>query len=140
MCFRSRRIAIQFLLLNLFVAAAPFAAPSAEKTPEECLRDLEEGRTLLQEDLLTAAKNGFEALTQRDAKNATYEYQLGRVYLYLARVSESRRDNKLRGEGLKAESQPLRSRFNWMRALRMRTACSPTSTGKRSISAGCSRV
>jgi len=68
--------------------------PSTPGLMQDGERQLEDGRSSLNEQTLTAARKVFEECIQRDNKDALCYYHLARTDSYLVKVKESQNDRK----------------------------------------------
>jgi Tfp pilus assembly protein PilF len=84
------------LVSVLVVAAAGQNASNVvpSKQIQEGERQLEDGRTTLNQEILLAARNTFETCVQQDSKNSLCYYDLARTEAYLAREREFAKDRK----------------------------------------------
>jgi tetratricopeptide (TPR) repeat protein len=83
-----RAVAPLLFLTSLLASQAP------DPTLSDGLHLLEEARTTLEQQSLAPAKEYFARLTQKDATNSTYWYQLARANRYLIESHASRGDQK----------------------------------------------
>ena len=81
--------------LPVFAAAAQNLSTEApSKLIQDGERELEDGRTLLSQQNLLAAKNAFETCIHQDYKNAVCYYDVARTKAYLARERDFAKDKR----------------------------------------------
>jgi tetratricopeptide (TPR) repeat protein len=86
--------ALLAFVLVLAAAGQDASAVPPSKLIEDGERQLEDGRTTLNQETLLAAKNAFETCVHRDSKNSPCCYDLARTEAYLAREREFAKDKK----------------------------------------------
>ena len=97
---RRNQTSILIALLSLVLALEPLAqtvAPS--KLIADGARQLEEGRSTLNQVTLLAAKAMFDDCIHNDEKNAACYYDLARTEYYLARERDAAKDKKAANDG-----------------------------------------
>lgn len=96
---RVRHLAALFLFACSFLIFSSFGASvavaqAADPEMEQGLHLLEEGRTTLNDGVLTQARDFFSKLTQQHPENAVYFYELARVNFYRCEAYVSHGDKK----------------------------------------------
>jgi len=85
------------LAVLIAAAAVPSAGIAQDSRPaflREAERELDDGRSTLDETTLLAARRSLESCVRDDANNARCYYDLGRTDSYLAQAKERRSDKK----------------------------------------------
>lgn len=96
---RVRNLAASFLFVSSWLILTSFGATVAvaqasDPGMEQGLHLLEEGRTTLNDSVLTQARDFFTKLTQQHPENAVYFYQLARVNFYRCEAYATHGDKK----------------------------------------------
>jgi tetratricopeptide (TPR) repeat protein len=101
----ARRALILFLIALVVAATTAVASaawqasadntrPGISEPLEDGERQLEDGRSTLDEETLMTTRRVFEECTHHDSKNALCYYNLARTDSYLGKVKEAQRDKK----------------------------------------------
>ena len=93
----NRIVSMLALAVAFWTAAPPALAQNAGSEPElmqDGERQLEDGRSTLEQKTLFSAKSAFESCVHQDTKNARCYYDLARTEYYLARERDTAKDKK----------------------------------------------